>query len=129
MPATIFFDGACNLCNGAVRFIIAQDRAKVFRFAALQSPAARAALGPVEGAGTIVLLEEGRRYERSDAAVRIAFALPWPWPALAALAGALPKALRDAVYDWIARNRYRLFGKRDACALAAPASEAARFLT
>ena len=126
---TIFFDGACTLCNGAVQTILALDRDAVFRFAALQSATARNARGPGGDAfgDTIVLLDGGRRYLRSDAVVRIGFALPWPWPALAAVANAVPRELRDAAYDWIARNRYRLFGQRAECIMPSPAQQA-RFL-
>ena len=128
MHPTIFFDGECNLCNGAVQFIIARDRHALFRFAPLQSQSARDMLGASPGAGnTIVLLQDGRRYVRSDAAVRIGFALAPPWPVVAVVAGALPKPWRDAAYDWIARNRFRLFGKRAACMIPAP-GVAARFL-
>jgi predicted DCC family thiol-disulfide oxidoreductase YuxK len=128
--ATILFDGLCNLCNGSVRFIIANDRAARFRFASLQSAAARAALAPFgrspESLESIVLIDGGRLFERSDAALRIAAELRAPWP-LARAFLAVPSELRDAVYDAIARNRYRLFGKRDFCALPAP-DLARRFL-
>lgn len=119
----MFFDGVCNLCNGAVRFIAANDPQRNFRFASLQSPQARELLG-ASTAGTrepesIVLLAGGARYERSDAALHIALGLRAPWP-LAFAAILMPRAARDAVYGWIARNRYRWFGRTDACALPPP---------
>ena len=110
----VLFDGVCNLCNGAVRFILARDPADRFRLASLQSEAARRLLGH-EGPGeTIVLLEAGKTYTKSTAALRIARGLRFPWPLLYAFA-AVPRPLRDLVYDWVARHRYRWFGKRDAC--------------
>ena len=119
----MFFDGVCNLCNGAVRFIAANDPQRTFRFASLQSPQARELLGErITGArepDSIVLLAGGRRYERSDAALHIALGMRAPWP-LAFVAILIPRAARDAVYSWIARNRYRWFGRTDACALPPP---------
>ena len=113
----------CNLCNGAARFIAANDPEHHFAFASLQSSYARALLG--ERADTerepdsIVLLAGGHRYERSDAALHIALGLRAPWP-LAFAAILIPRTVRDAVYRWIARNRYRWFGRTDACALPPP---------
>jgi predicted DCC family thiol-disulfide oxidoreductase YuxK len=119
----VFFDGVCNLCNGAVRFIAANDPQRSFRFASLQSPQARELLGDrVTGArepDSIVLLAGGRRYERSDAALHIALGMRAPWP-LAFAAILIPRGVRDTVYTWIARNRYRWFGRTDTCALPPP---------
>lgn len=122
------FDGVCNLCNGAVRFIAANDPEHHFAFLPLQSPRGRQLLGPSTGSGqaagdarepdTIVLLAGGR-YERSDAALHIALGLRAPWP-LAFAAILIPPDARDAAYGWIARNRYRWFGRTDACALPPP---------
>jgi len=119
----------CNLCNGAVRFIAANDPERRFAFASLQSQAARDLLGPSTSAGqaaagarepdSVILVSGGRRYERSDAALHIALGLRAPWP-LAFAAILIPRAPRDAVYRWIARNRYRWFGRTDACALPPP---------
>ncbi|HEY6236812.1 MAG TPA: DCC1-like thiol-disulfide oxidoreductase family protein [Candidatus Elarobacter sp.] len=119
----MLFDGVCNLCNGAVRFIAANDPERNFAFLPLQSPRARQLLGEraddVREPDSIVLLADGRRYERSDAALRIALGLRAPWP-LAFAAILLPRAARDGIYRWIARNRYRWFGRTDACALPPP---------
>ena len=137
------FDGVCNLCNGAVRFIAANDPERRFAFASLQSPSARMLLGPSTSSAaadttsgqaadderepdSIVLLANGRRYERSDAALHVALGLRAPWP-LAFAAVLIPRAWRDAAYRWIARNRYRWFGRRDTCALP-PADLRERFL-
>ncbi len=121
--AVVLFDGVCNLCNGAVNFIIDRDPAGHFQFAPLQSEIARTAL---EARGrsaldldTIVLLEEADVHLRSDAALRIARRLTGPWPLLS-WALWLPRPLRDAVYDWVAAHRYNWFGKQASCRLPTP---------
>ncbi len=115
--ATVLFDGDCSLCNGAVRFIAANDPAGRFAFRSLQS---EGAAGP-DGPDAIVLLAYGRRYESSDAVLHIALGLRAPWP-LAFAAILIPRALRDRFYRWIARNRYRWFGRTAVCALPPPHS-------
>jgi predicted DCC family thiol-disulfide oxidoreductase YuxK len=129
--AIVMFDGVCNFCNAVVRFIAANDPAGRFAFLSLQSPRARELLRahPRSGAGggapgphepdTVVLLDYGRRYELSDAALHVALGLRMPWPLLFA-AVLIPRAARDAAYRWIARNRYRWFGRMDACPLPPP---------
>jgi predicted DCC family thiol-disulfide oxidoreductase YuxK len=126
----VLFDGVCNLCNSSVQFIIARDPSARFRFATLQSPTAQRLIEE-SGAGSplpdsIVLLENGKLYTRSTAALRIARRLQFPWPLLYAWI-VVPRLLRDVAYDWIARNRYRWFGKRDACMMPTPELRA-RFL-
>ena len=127
----VLFDGVCNLCNGWVKFVVRRDPAGRFRFASLQSPFAAEALGgrgfPHDFLGSIVLLENGVVHTKSDAVLRVARGLSAPWP-LATVFWVVPRAVRDVVYDWIARNRYRWFGKRDACMLPGP-DDAARFLS
>ncbi len=116
----VLYDGVCNLCNGAVRFIIARDREGVFRFAALQSEVGRALANECgldrDKLDTVALVDEGSCFIRSDAAIRIASRLPGMWPALRVLR-VVPRPLRDWGYDLVARNRYRLFGREDACQL------------
>jgi predicted DCC family thiol-disulfide oxidoreductase YuxK len=120
----MLFDGVCNLCSGSVQFIIRHDPKGRFRFASLQSEAARR-LGEEHGfdpadLDTVVLIEKGRVYTKSDAAVRIARRLRGSarhWYA----ARHLPRPLRDALYDVVARNRYRWFGQKAECM--APTSE------
>ena len=123
MSATILFDGVCNLCNGFVRFVIARDPAARFRFAALQSPAASALLREAGDAqplpDSVVLVEDGRVYVRSAAALRIARGLRFPWP-LAYAAIVVPRFIRDRIYDAVAANRYRWFGRRDVCMVPTP---------
>ena len=110
----ILFDGVCNLCTGSVRFVLARDSNRRFRFASLQSAAAERLLGQRDNLESMVLVESGSVYRKSTAALRIARRLDGGWPLLAALL-LVPRPLRDAVYDWIGRRRYCLFGKRDAC--------------
>lgn len=126
----VLFDGVCNLCNAAVDFLIARDPRRRFVFGALQSEAARPLL---RGAGleqqqleSMLVIEGGRAYRRSTAALRIARALGGAWPLLYALV-LVPPPLRDAVYDWLARRRYRWFGVRETCRIPTP-EERVRFL-
>ena len=126
MPETraiVLFDGVCNLCNGAVRFIAANDPAGRFAFLQLQSPRAQALLGERAGdprePDSIVLYDYGRLYERSDAALHIALGLRAPWP-LGFAAILIPRGVRDAIYRWVARNRYRWFGRTDVCGIPPP---------
>jgi|SRR6516165_454112 predicted DCC family thiol-disulfide oxidoreductase YuxK len=117
--AIILFDGWCVLCSRSYRFVSARDRNRRFRFIAMQERegrllASRHGISPDDPA-TFILLEGGRAFVRSDAALRIAGALPgWGWTRLLCL---VPKKARDWVYDIIARNRYRWFGRRDACVI------------
>ena len=120
----LFFDGLCNLCNGAVQWFIQRDRAGKLRYASLQSDLARELL-PAAGVdpeqlSSLVLLKDGKAHTKSAGALAAAGHLTGPWSALAKVAGLVPAALRDPVYDLIARNRYRWFGKRDACLLPRP---------
>jgi predicted DCC family thiol-disulfide oxidoreductase YuxK len=114
----ILFDGDCNLCNGAVQFVIRRDPLEHFRFASLQSAAGRAALAAAGVTGSlpdsIVLVRDGKVATKSGAALAIARGLRLPWPLLTVF-WLVPYPLRDLVYDWIARNRYRWFGKREEC--------------
>jgi predicted DCC family thiol-disulfide oxidoreductase YuxK len=123
-PATVLFDGICNMCNATVRFVIANDPAGTFRFARLQSAAGMAALAPFSrdprAVASIVVIDGNGLHERSDAALLIARGLRRPWRWLAVLA-VIPAGLRNAIYDWIAANRYRWFGRRTECTLPTPA--------
>jgi len=114
----ILFDGVCNLCTGSVRFVIERDARKQFRFASLQSPVAEKLVGAQGRDGdrleSVVLVVGERTYRKSTAALLIARRLDGLWPLLSALL-VIPRPLRDAVYDWIGKRRYRLFGKRDVC--------------
>ncbi|MCC7063838.1 MAG: thiol-disulfide oxidoreductase DCC family protein [Planctomycetes bacterium] len=126
----VLFDGDCNLCNGAVQFVLRRDPRAVFHFASLQSAVGRQLLASVGANATlpdsIVLVQDGALALKSTAALRIARGLRWPWP-LFAVFFVVPRPLRDLLYDWIARNRYRWFGKRESCLVPTPALRA-RFL-
>lgn len=126
--AVILFDGVCNLCNAWVDFVVRHDEEGRFRFAPLQSDVARDLLkgAPADLPDSIVLVEGHSVWTRSTAALRVARALGLPW-SLAWAFIVVPPALRDAVYDWVARNRYRWFGKRETCRVPTP-EERARFL-
>ena len=121
--ATILFDGVCNLCSGFVRFVVARDPHARFRFAALSSTAAQSLLrecgvtAPIPD--TMVLVENGKVYFRSDAPLRIARGLTLPWP-LASAFLVVPRFIRDTVYDFVAARRYRWFGRRQVCMVPTP---------
>ncbi len=125
--AVILFDGICNLCNNSVNFVIDRDKAGKFKFAALQAPEAKPYLEMCNRSAddlddllkSIVLIEGGVFYSKSTAALRIAKNLDGLWPLLYAFI-LVPRFLRDIVYDWIARNRYNWFGKRESCRLPTP---------
>ncbi len=119
----VLFDGVCNLCNAAVLFAIDRDPSARLRFVSLQSDAGRALLGglgyqPSQSATgdpeSIVLVDQGRVFERSGAVLRIARYLSGPWWLLSALL-VVPSPVRDLVYRWVAAHRYRWFGKSEAC--------------
>ncbi len=124
--AIVLFDGGCNLCNGSVLFIIDRDPGAYFRFAALQSDVGRDVLAgvgraiPAGDPDSIVLVENGRVYERSTAALRIVRRLRGAWK-LAWLFVIVPRPLRDLVYRLVARNRYRWFGRTAECRIPPPA--------
>jgi predicted DCC family thiol-disulfide oxidoreductase YuxK len=132
--AKILFDGVCNLCNGFVQFVIRHDAAGRFQFAALQSAAGQAVLtahgvdaAAVAAEPESVLLElDGKLYSHSDAVLRIARALGGPWRLLS-VGRLLPRSWRDAAYRFVARHRYRWFGRQDSCWLPTPELRA-RFL-
>ncbi|MEX0800517.1 MAG: thiol-disulfide oxidoreductase DCC family protein [Dehalococcoidia bacterium] len=121
--AIVLFDGVCNLCNASLDFILRHDSRGYFRFASLQSDAGRRlarehGLDP-ERIDTVVLVEDGKAYLRSKAALRIARRLSGPYNAAYMLI-AVPRPVRDFVYDRVARSRYRWFGKRDTCRAPTP---------
>jgi predicted DCC family thiol-disulfide oxidoreductase YuxK len=127
---TILFDGVCNLCNRSVRFVLARDPRERFVFAPLQSEKGRELLSraglPLDAPASIVLLEGERSYEKSDAVLRILSGLSGLWPLLSLLR-MVPRGLRDALYEWIAANRYRWFGQSAECPVPTP-EQRRRFL-
>ena len=126
----LLFDGVCNLCNGFVQFVIKRDPQAIFRFAALQSEAGQTLLQkanmPTKELSTVVLYENGKFYTHSDVPLRVVRKFGGAWPLLYGFV-IIPKFIRDGIYNWIARNRYRWFGKRESCMIPTPDLKA-RFL-
>jgi predicted DCC family thiol-disulfide oxidoreductase YuxK len=130
-PAVILFDGVCNLCNGFVQFVINHDAGGHFRFTSLQSEAGQKLLAHYGAAvtatpETVVLIEQGQLFTHSTAVLRILRGLGGAWQLLY-VGIILPRALRDAIYRFVARHRYQWFGQQDACMLPTP-ELAQRFL-
>jgi len=119
----ILFDGVCNLCNGAVQFVIRNDKKKLFRFAALQSEAgielSKKHKLPTDSMKTFILIENNQVYTRSTAALRVGKMLGGAL-ALGYVFIIVPPVIRDGVYNWIAKNRYRWFGKKESCMIPTP---------
>lgn len=125
----ILFDGQCNLCTGAVQWIIRRDPSARLRFAQRDSVLGRAVLARAGFATlpeSMVFAYRGKVLLKSSSALAIARWLTFPWP-LSSVWLVLPRPLRDLVYDWVARNRYRWFGQREECWVPTPALRA-RFL-
>jgi predicted DCC family thiol-disulfide oxidoreductase YuxK len=126
----VYFDGVCNLCNGAVNFLIDQDREQKLKFASLQSEAGEEVLKrfgfPAHDYESFLLLKDDQLYQKSDAVLEVARLLGRGWSLLYGLR-IIPRAFRDWIYTRIAQNRYRWFGKRDQCRLPTPGLRA-RFL-
>lgn len=119
----VLFDGVCNFCNNSVNFIIRKDNTDYFRFLALQSEKGkniveRYNLDP-ENLQTIIFLEDGKIYTRSTAALRIAKKLKGGWKLFYGFI-IVPTFIRDLVYNVIAKNRYRWWGKKDSCMIPTP---------
>lgn len=126
----ILFDGVCNLCNGAVQFVIRHDRTGIFKFASLQSESGQQLLKkydlPLTDFNSFALIQNGVAFTRSTAALKVARLLKGP---ISLLYGFIivPAFIRNAVYNLIAKNRFRWFGKMDHCMIPTPALRA-RFL-
>jgi predicted DCC family thiol-disulfide oxidoreductase YuxK len=118
----ILFDGVCVLCSGGARFVIARDPDAMFRFVTVQEPygqrlAQRLGIDTAFPETNAAILA-GRAYFKSDAAIEVLSRLPrWSWARVLRI---VPRMLRDAVYDLVARNRYRMFGRTETCLLPTP---------
>ena len=124
----ILFDGVCNLCNGVVQFVIKRDKEDTFRFAALQSDIGEQLTREREidtnKTDSIILIDPGLAYyTKSDAALEIGKGLKG-YRTLSSILYIFPKGLRNLVYDFIARNRYKWYGKKDACMIPTPELQA-----
>lgn len=128
--SVILFDGVCNLCNASIDFIIKRDKKDHFRVGALQDDAGKKLLSKFkvnpEYLDSLVLIEDQQIYFRSTAALKISKNLSGAWPLFYGFI-ILPASIRDGIYDWIGKNRYRWFGKKNTCRLPTP-EERAKFL-
>ncbi len=127
----VLFDGVCNFCNSTVNFLLKQDKNAVLKFAALQSNAGQLLLNqynlPPDNFDSFILIENGKAYKSSTAGLRLYNKLPWYWK-WTQVFWIVPRPVRDAVYNLIARNRYRWFGKKDSCMIPSAAIRS-RFLS
>ena len=126
----VLFDGVCNYCNAMVNFAIRYDKNAVLKFAPLQSATGRQLRGRYHispDIDSVIFIDDGKVFTYSDAAIRIAGYLKWPAKALSGLM-IIPKFVRQPVYKWIARNRYKWFGKKAVCMIPGPEIKA-RFLS
>lgn len=126
----IFFDGVCNLCNSSVDLVMRRDKSGYFKYASLQSEFAKTylpefGLDPLD-LDSIALVDQGKVYQRSSAALKIAGKMSGAYPLLG-IFWIVPTPIRNWVYDWVARNRYKWFGKKDSCRVPT-AAERALFL-
>jgi predicted DCC family thiol-disulfide oxidoreductase YuxK len=119
----ILFDGVCNLCNASVSFVIERDKKNVFQFASLQSSFGQEVLKKHQLSASdfdsMILLQNGIIHQRSDAALRIAKELSGAWKLLYGFI-IVPRFIRNGVYNFVARNRYKWFGKQEACMIPTP---------
>ncbi|KAB7530800.1 DUF393 domain-containing protein [Flagellimonas olearia] len=120
----ILFDGVCNLCNSSVQFVIKRDKKDIFRYTALQSEVGQKMIEErgidTSQVDSIILIEPGvAYYTKSDAALEIGQSFGGGWKLLAIFTW-LPKPFRDAMYDFVARNRYKWFGKQESCMIPTP---------
>lgn len=119
----ILFDGVCNVCNGFVNFLIPRDAKNKFQFGSLQSLKVKELLKQyhydADDISTVILIENNKLYPQSTAVLKIFRQMSGAWPWLYAFI-IIPKPIRDFLYQLIARNRYKLFGKKDACMIPTP---------
>jgi predicted DCC family thiol-disulfide oxidoreductase YuxK len=119
--AVILFDGVCNFCNGTINFLIRQDIKGRFKFAPLQSAAAQQLLphGHLKKFDSVVFFDGNQLSQKSTAVLQVLNRLPWYWK-WTQVFWLVPRPVRDAVYDFIARNRYKWFGKKESCMIPTP---------
>jgi predicted DCC family thiol-disulfide oxidoreductase YuxK len=128
----LVFDGVCVLCSHSVQFVLRHDREKRYRFATTQSDRGRELLHAhgldPQRSLSVLLVDHGAGYTESAAMLRVLTGFGGAWKALGLCLRIIPRLLRDPVYRWIARNRYRWFGQRQTCYLPQP-EDVARFLS
>lgn len=112
----VFFDGVCNLCSGVVQWLIKQDKKNVLFYAPLQGETAKALMlgNKLNKIDSIIFSRNGKIYTKSTAVLQIAKVLGFPFY-FALVFTIVPSFVRDAIYDWIARNRYQWFGQKNEC--------------
>jgi predicted DCC family thiol-disulfide oxidoreductase YuxK len=119
----ILFDGVCNLCNGFVNFLIVRDKQNKFQFGSLQSQKVQELLKryhySTNDISTVLLIENNKLYSKSTAVLKILRQMDGGWPLMYGFI-ILPKLFRDFFYQLIAKNRYKLFGRKDACMIPTP---------
>ena len=119
----LLFDGVCNLCDGFVQFVIKKDPKGIFRFAALQSEVGIKVLEQYQqekaDLSTVILVDKGKIYTHSDVALQVVRHLGGLW-SIFYLFVVIPRPLRDHIYNWIAKNRYHWFGKKQECMIPTP---------
>lgn len=121
----ILFDGVCNLCNGAIQYVIKRDKKDVFRYAALQSEIGQE-LVKERGIDTskvdsIIVIEPGiAYYTKAGAALKITREFGGAWSLLSLISHILPVTIQNAIYDLVAKNRYKWFGKKESCMIPTP---------
>jgi predicted DCC family thiol-disulfide oxidoreductase YuxK len=119
----ILFDGVCNLCNGFVNFLILRDKKNKFQFGSLQSVKVQAILNEYQYSSndisTVIVIENNKLYSHSTAVLKIVRKLGGAWPLLYGFI-IIPKTIRDFFYKLVAKNRYRMFGRKDACMIPTP---------
>lgn len=126
----VVFDAQCLLCNGWVWFLLRHDRKAILRFASMQGAHGQRLLAQaglkVDGLQTLLLVDGERRWQHTAAIFRVLHTLGWPWR-MAWMVWPIPRFIRDPMYRWVARHRYRIFGRSEVCILP-PTGHAARFL-
>lgn len=119
----ILFDGVCNFCNSAVNFVIKRGKKGIIKFAPLQSDEAVKLLAqynlPAQGMQTFVFIENNQSFTRSTAALRVCRYLYFLWQLMYGFI-IVPRFIRDGIYDWIAKNRYKWFGQKSKCLIPTP---------
>ncbi len=119
----ILFDGVCNFCNSAVNFVIKRNAKKNILFAPMQSEAGQKILSeydlPAGDMQSFVFIDKGKVYKRSTAALKVCPYLRGLWPLCYGLI-IVPVFIRDGIYNWVAKNRYKWFGMREQCMIPSP---------
>ncbi len=123
----ILFDGVCNFCNSAVNFVIKRDKNNLIQFSPLQTQIAHELLAkhklPTEDLKSFIFIEDGKSYTQSTAALKVCRYLTGLWPLLYSFI-IIPHFIRDGIYKWIAKNRYKWFGQKNECMIPTPELQA-----